>query len=65
MPLGNAVKFGSLRSLPLPSDCPDEAAAFVFRPPVFLPTVNPAVICHRFENRFCAVNSTPLYSVSR
>src|SRR5262249_14795663 len=61
MPFENVVKFGSLRSLPLPSDCPlDE-----LRPPVFLPIVSPAVICQRCEKRFAAVNSTPVYFVSR
>ena len=35
------------------------------RPPVFLPIVRPATICQLFEKRLVAVNSTPLYSVSR
>src|SRR6266508_3623872 len=53
MPFLKMVTFGSFKSVPLVS------------PPSFLPNVNPPTICHRLEKRLLAVNSTPLYSVSR
>src|SRR5206468_11672705 len=53
MPLGNVVLLGSFRSAPCAT------------PPRFSPTVKPATICQRFENRLLAVSSTPLYVVSR
>src|SRR5262245_51022008 len=53
MPCGRMVTLGSFRSVPLVT------------PPSFLPIVTPATICQFFEKRLFAVNSTPLYCVSR
>src|SRR5262245_33759818 len=67
MPLVNAVLFGSFKSAldDWPLDVPPVLMPPVFKPPVFLPIVKPAVICQLFDSRFCAVNSTPRYFVSR